>query len=399
MTGCRAACLTILLSITCLLADPPIAEARLNRFVGAEYLLEPGQAVTGQLWTAASTAKVHGTVSGDLIVAANHLVVGGRIGGDLWSVSQLASVTGMVAGDLQMAGLDRQMVSGIVGGNALILTPVAAEVTSGTCVSGDVAIAAESIILTGDVSGRAYLVGKRVTIGGRIGGNVRLIADDVVLLPGTYIGGDVTYELSGGRELVVPDAVKLCGKLIPGPSQAPADRQEKRVVSFTQRLLSQIFFLGAAVLAGIVWVLVFPAGSAGAGEVWQSSLLRCLLVGLAVLILAPVLVLSALFSVIGLPLGLAAASIYILLVVFGKLVSAYGLGVLLLSKSQLRGNAGRVLPLITGLTIIYALALIPNLGVAVWTFCTGTGMGAMVIYWYRSERTLLAGSRGERLPF
>ncbi|RKX33344.1 MAG: hypothetical protein DRP22_00520, partial [Verrucomicrobia bacterium] len=102
---------------------------------------------------------------------------------------------------------------------------------------------------------------------------------------------------------------------------------------------------------------------------------------------------------IGLPLGLAAASIYILLVVFGKLVSAYGLGVLLLSKSQLRGNAGRVLPLITGLTIIYALALIPNLGVAVWTFCTGTGMGAMVIYWYRSERTLLAGSRGERLPF
>ncbi|RKX31304.1 MAG: hypothetical protein DRP22_03930, partial [Verrucomicrobia bacterium] len=297
MTGCRAACLTILLSITCLLADPPIAEARLNRFVGAEYLLEPGQAVTGQLWTAASTAKVHGTVSGDLIVAANHLVVGGRIGGDLWSVSQLASVTGMVAGDLQMAGLDRQMVSGIVGGNALILTPVAAEVTSGTCVSGDVAIAAESIILTGDVNGRAYLVGKRVTIGGRIGGNVRLIADDVVLLPGTYIGGDVTYELSGGRELVVPDAVKLCGKLIPGPSQAPADRQEKRVVSFTQRLLSQIFFLGAAVLAGIVWVLVFPAGSAGAGEVWQSSLLRCLLVGLAVLILAPVLVLSALFSV------------------------------------------------------------------------------------------------------
>lgn len=398
MRGHGAAWGTMLLAAACLVADCPVAGARLNRFMGTDYLLEKGQTVTGQLWTAASTAELQGIVSDDLIVAANEVIIGGRIGGDLWCLSRLASITGTIAGDLHLVGLEQQTVGGPVGGNVLVLTPLAAEVTSAASVSGDVAMAAESIILTGNVKGHAYLMGKRVTVGGQIAGNLRLIAEDVVLLQGTDIGGDVIYELSGGRELLVPDGVEVHGNVRRKALRAPGARQGQRVVGTAQRLLSQAFFLAAAILVGIVWVFVFPAGSARAAAVWQSSLLRCMLVGLAVLILAPVLIFSALFSVIGFPLGLAAACIYIILLVIGKLVSAYAVGMLLLSKSQLRGNAARLLTLVAGLATIYASALIPNLGVGVWTFCTSTGMGAVLICWYRSERTFLAGSRRERVP-
>jgi len=377
-----------------LLAATATAYGRIDRFMGERYELPATGHVAGQMWVVAGTAAVQGVVGDDFLAAAHEVSLGGQVNGDLWMVCGSASVTGAVEGDVHALSLERMRIAGRIGGNLVAASGASVEISPVTTIGGDVAaVAGESLVANGRISGRAYLVARKLTVGGRIEGTLRLTADDVVLLPGTYIGGDIVYTLSSGRELVVPDGVVVAGKVRSASHPPPPPEETRRRGTWAGRFLSQFFFLGAALLTGVLWIILFPAASEGAAAAWQGSLLKSLLVGLGVLVISPVFVLSALFSLIGTPLGVAGASLYALLLVLSKPAAGFAIGSLILRRVPPSGAGQRVSCLFLGLAAIYLVALIPGLGVAIWTFATATGMGALVLYWFRSRSSFVLTSQ------
>lgn len=370
--------------VASLAAAPPAAHARINRFVGHTYSVQPGEVVSGQVWALASTVTVQGTVSDDLLAAGNEILLGGRVGGDLWAGGHGCSVTGEIAGDAFIAVLGPVLVAAPVHGNLIAGSAQAFELSRDALVGGDAAIAASTIVLAGEVRGRAFLVGNKVTISGRVADKLRLIADDVVFLPGAYIGGDVLYTSTEDRELVVPDQVTIWGEIrkVPPPMEGPGEPG----AGIASRLLNQLFYLGAALLVGLLWVGMFPATADSSVVAWQGSLLKSLAVGLGVLVLGPVFLGGLIFSVIGFPLGLAASAFYVVLLVLSKPVVGYGLGRLMLWRGRSYTFGYRLASVGVGLLVLYGTAMIPGLGVAIWTFATATGMGALILCLVRAQR-------------
>ena len=51
----------------------------------------------------------------------------------------------------------------------------------------------ENVIIEGAVSGNVRIIAQRATIGGKIDGDLSVAAQDIVILPGTLLNGNLTY--------------------------------------------------------------------------------------------------------------------------------------------------------------------------------------------------------------
>ncbi len=339
------------------------------------FRLEPGNTQTEELWLAAQSASVHGTVKDDLMVFADTIVVSGAMQSDVWALGGQSLTLLKEASVAQHARLlsQRIEVEGRIG-RSLCAAGNSIQIGTNAVIKGDAALAGENVIVSGQIGGGLKAVGVNVTLGGRIGGNVRVIADDIVVMPGAVIDGDLTYTSS--KDLFLDRKVVLGGQLIRKEIAPEAAAPETPVQDV---ILVRAFLYLCALAVALPFVGIFPHYTGRAVRLARQAGWRCLFAGFAAFCLMPMVSVFAFFTFIGIPLSILLLLNYVTMVYLSKIVVALVIGGMLLRRGGPQPFSRVFTALSLGLILYYALTAIPGAGAVVWLLTVFLGLGALVL--------------------
>lgn len=193
----------------------------------------------------------------------------------------------------------------------------------------------------------------------------------------------------GNGEIIPSEGSKVTGNVSARMPVMPGGRGDEggwSVAGLVKWFFGTLVFVAIAVLAAVF----APRQISSSARKMEESFGRSLLLGIVSVPAAIVLSVVLAISLIGIPLLLLAAPVYIAFVFFGALVAAYFLGRKVLIATG-RYHAGNALAAAVGASILSAPMLIPFVGelIVYGLAFTGAGAGAMAfLNRRRPSRTL-----------
>lgn len=323
-TPLAVCCVALLLLAT--VPAPVAADSR----TGGSVVVESGETVS-DLTVTAGTIVVRGTVEGDLEAYGGRVVVaeGGRVTGRLRATAGTVVVNGTVEGTVLAYG--GSILLGETGRVERSLGGAAGSVRVDGVVLGDVTVLAGTVTLgeTADVRGDLNYDGRLVDEGGTVRGEIRE-SGDLGLVPSVPIPGLV---------------------------------------------LSAYWFLANAAL-GAFLLVAFPRFSWAAANTIAVEPLRTTAAGLLGLVGGLLVVALALLTVVGIPLGLAAAAVLFVCCWAGAVLGRFAVGSWLLSFVD---RDDKWPSLVVGLLLVGVLVRLPVVGDAFRAVVLLAGLGTVVL--------------------
>ena len=336
-------------------------------------LLASGDIHNGWYFAGGAQIDLDGTVNGDAFIAGGVVNVRGTINGLLVAAGGEVNVTGTVTdriicagGVLRISGKTEKSL--FAAGGSIILERGAtvgeyllaggSDIQIRGVVGRDAKIGGKDLMLTGEIKGNldAGVDGFTSEGGGTVGGNLTIVAKDsgrVHVAPGTVLG---QFQLKAGKE-----------------AQAP------RTLGLTSgQMVFRILFFLSLCAAALVLSFLFPRQLASVGTIINGRPGESILVGLASLLLVPVLVIVLFVTVVGIPLGLF-LFFYICWLAF---LSQMCLGIFLGYRIfGFDGKSGWGLfgPVALGILAVHVCMLIPFVNVVVILGGLVFGVGALAI--------------------
>jgi cytoskeletal protein CcmA (bactofilin family) len=315
-------------------------------------------------------------MDGDVVVAGRDIRIAESVTGDILAAGWHVDLSAPASDDVRMAG---------------------GEVTLNAPVRGDVTVAGGDIVIgpKTTVTGRAWLSGGTVTVSGvferdlriaaqnvTIGGEVReplfIIAENVTIDPTARLLGSVTYK-SPAPATIAP------GATIGGPVKheliAKRDVEKARGVP----LVSSFFFTSHLLLVGLLVIWFVPNAADRVTAALRERPWQSLLVGFVLLVTVPVAAVILIFSILGLPLGLALGALYATAIFLAVLRTAFYVGEAEAHafKRALAIRRDHALWLVAGVVTLAVLRGIPLLGAGVMFFSVLFGLGALALAEFR----------------
>jgi cytoskeletal protein CcmA (bactofilin family) len=246
-------------------------------------------------------------------------------------------------------------------GDAVVVVTGDVTVARGETVDG-VFIASGDARVAGHVDGDVIVLKGDVLVSGRIDGDLFTADGTARLLPSAEVGGDVQY--GDERPLVSLDA-RVHGDVTKQDWPDAGD-----LFSWIGGFLVWLAVSLSLLALGALLLLVAPRAADSLYARSRERVGPTLAIGIAILIVLPLLGVIAAITVVGIPLALG---ITLALLPFGAVAyvaSAYALGRRLLGPPR-----HRMLAFLAGLAIIRLLALVPFLGFAVGLAALVWGLG------------------------
>lgn len=339
------------------------------------FRLAAGETLNRQMWLAAITADVSGAVSDDFHAFVQTARLDGVFSGSVWCVAEAVQLNGQVHQHVRLAAAEDIVAGGQIARSLMGASGGSLHLTTGCTVSGDLAAASKRVVIEGRVGGSAWLAGEEVTVSATIDGPLRIIGNDIVIMPSAVLNGDLIY--TSAKELFLDPRVTHKGRLI-RKTLTSAGKTSARMPWVMRLQLRLVQFLGA-LLVGLIWLRLSPLTLSRAVHQLAVAPWRCFFTGVAACFLfLPVILLLAV-SIIGIPLALLSTGIFLILLYVSRIATAILLGRTLL---RTRKSSSAVSPLIimtAGLLSLYILTLIPMISGGVWIVAVCAGLGALVL--------------------
>lgn len=345
-----------------------------------QYTLATNATLSAELWLSAGCITVAGQAQDDLFLlgAADTMKPDGTNGvimlegecwNDVWALGNIIELSGQVRDHARF--LARTVtVSGSIARGAWLMGS-AVHLTKTSRLDGDAWLMGENLVAEGTVHGRLTLLGQNATLAGTFGANVHVMAQDIVVLPGTRIAGNLVYR--SATELILDKDVKLDGQLVREPMPVSPSGE---LLSPMQSVVVQLWLFAAALVVGAIFFWLFPQVGRQAVAHLATSFWQCLLVGFFVLALSPMVCLLAAISLVGLPFSLLVMTALGMLMYLSKLVVAVYIGRLGLFG---RWNTGFAWAFFLGLLFLYIGASAGVAGMIVWFLIVCAGTGSLVL--------------------
>lgn len=340
-----------------------------------QFISSDAETLRDEMWISAQTITISGNALDDLFAAGSTLDLRGNFNGAVWCGGDQVIAAGRFSDNTRLAGRTTQ-VSGTLDGSLTALGNTV-KIDPSATIAKNMLCLGENVISEGTVTGNARVIAKQATLGGKIAGNVSIAAQEIVILPGTMIGGDLSY--TAPQELVLSPTVKLAGKLT--RTLAPP-------IPMLKPLGEHLSYAIAALLTGLVFCSVFPRYTAGALHLLRTARTTCLLTGVAALLLIPIIAFLLLFTFVGLPLSILLIFFYCILLYLSKIVVGLWFGALILRRKELskRNLAGT---LAAGLLIIYALTAFTAISTVAGLLVCFFGLGALLLALFKKPVLIL----------
>ncbi len=277
------------------------------------------EVIDDDLFVAGQNLVVEGTVRGDLIAAANTARIPGHVQGNLLLMAQSAEIPGRVDGSVRVAARTAT-ISGQVGRN-LDVAAQNAMVASGSRVGRDVHAAGRTVTLEGQVAGPAFVSANTATANATIGGDLRFDGNTIKLGPETRVQGDLLVRSTRPADIAQGAVVAGVTRSLPAGARHPA-----AAAGFFARLGRNLLFALALFAAGAVGLALAPRYLRTASDMLRERPGWSALWGFILLIVVPFAAALLFFTLIGIPLGIAALGVWGLALLFCSIPVALFLG-------------------------------------------------------------------------
>ena len=412
--------------------------ARAARFV-EDRTIPDGQVIDDDVFIAAETVIVDGTVNGDLFATGGRVTINGTVKGSLFVMARDVVVNGDVRGSLYGMGASIEVgPSARVARNGF-LCGYSIEAEAGSTIGRDLYVGAYQAFLRGNVEGDVAAGLGALEVDGVIGGDLKAdvgAPGDQPVSPFWFGPGEWPAAVSPGLR-IGPEAV-IGGELVytsPEPQdeaiesrpaggivhRTPVPTERDRVSQVPPRT-GFIWLIGHWILArfrdlltllvlGLLALWLLPSFFRETADRGRAEPLPALLWGLVTLVMGclAAAVIAGVILVVGLLLGLVtfgglagtvyglgfsslgfAFTVFVLLIVYGsKLVVAYLAGDWLLGHLSPQATERPIWPLLLGVLLYVVLRAVPILGWLIGLLVTLLGLGAIWLWlrdWYRSTR-------------
>lgn len=339
----------VVFAVGVLVGSVPVVAAQSETGVGGGIVVSEGETVTSLEGVAGSVLVEDGaTVTGDVSAVSGDVRIEGTVEGDVSGAAGSVQITGDVGGD----------VSGGAG----------------------TVIIAEGATVGGSLSAGAGTVG----IDGTVEADVTAGAETITLGEAATVGGDLRY---GGTLEGNTDAV--AGEITHDPAIGPSTLET--IQPFTEWVFA-LYALLLNLLLGAALLVFFPRFSNGVATRVADDPVRTGLVGVAVVVGMPLLLVVFAITVIGIPVTIAGAFLFALLAWIGLVYGRFAVAAWVLSLIRVDN---RWLALIAGMVGGALFVQVPYLGslgnLLIWLL----GLGALAVGLYSRRWQSGTGPRRE----
>lgn len=327
---------------------------------------------------AGASVDIDATVSGTVEAAGAAVTINGDITGGVRASGAMVDVQGKVAGSAEAAGAVVRFDTEAGGDVSLVGASI--EVGAGSRVDGDFWAAGASVTVAGTITGATEIYAAAVVFGATAANSVSISAENVFIDADANITGDLIVQ--SDTEPVIADGATISGQV-----RLEEPRSFWVLPSWLWGVIMAVVLAAGAVLAAMILLLL------GRGT-FEESLDKAAfhpissgLIGLASLVVIPVLAALLLASVIGISFGIALIAVLPFLFVAGHATVAACIGVWIFDRSGGPRSVGQLIVYaIAGAVIVAIVWLIPWIGGIVAGIATLIGLGAYL-------RTLTARMR------
>lgn len=320
--------------------------------------------------------KVATPVFGDLLAAGGRVSIEREVGAD-------AAVAGGAVDVLAPIGQDLRVAAGTVNidrnvGGELVAVGGKISVADSATIAGSAWLAGSDVSLAGKVGEDAKVFGTRIVLSGEIGGDAQLYGQDIRLLAGTKINGNLSY--ASPHPLFLDPSAQVLGTVMHRPM--PRHWNGAHDGTYALAWLHPVFVL-SMLATGTLLFWLLPNAIRGVERALREYPLRSLLTGLALLFAVPPVAVLFMVTVIGIPLGLSLLMLYPLMLLLGYLAAAFFIGrraADAMKQPQQLGVGRQALFLALALIMLNLIVLIPFLGGMVVFALLATGIGSWAVW-------------------
>jgi len=364
-----------------LLIHPPLVQAMEFRSSDQTVTVGPGETIVGSLFATGQTVQIDGVVEGDVYCAGKTILVKGSIGGDVICAGQMVEVDGTVAGSVRVAG-QTVVLNGYIGRNVTGLGQTIS-VGSASTVNGDVISAGQTITLGGVVRQGLAAAGDTVLVNGTIGGDTNFAVNRLQLGETAKISGKLTYESE--KDAVIATGASV-GTIVKQPMrknreswQNPREKLPKLLGAMRKPWpVSAVGSIITFFLLSVVFIFLFPGKTERVVDAIAASPARSVIMGLLAFVITPIVFVTLVITIIGIPLAILLILLFALMVFVSKLFVALWVGRKIQSLFMKKKGENWYLGAAIGVTVSYLVFHLPYVGWLVSFIAVLIGMGGMV---------------------
>ncbi len=371
-------------ALVALLAVPIVSFAATFK-AGDHYTLRSNETVEGNFYSAGGNVTIDGTVNGDLVAAGGNVIVTGTVNDDVMIVGGDVDLDGTVNGDVR-----------IIGGNIKIRGTVKGEVTvaggsvmfiSTSKSEKDVMIAGGEVSIAGEIMGDLTVRSGQAVVSGHLAksANIR-VGEKLTLASGAVIDGGLNYKAP--KEVIKEEGSQVKGETKFEKSEDHRQAQNDARKGFLALL--GIWFLIKLVSMTIAGILLVYFGKNYVQEMLDRTLMgfgKEAFRGFLFLIITPIAALVLCLTLIGIVPGFMLLILYVLLVIFAKVLTGILLGTVLerlFNKAVVQPVSWKTV--VGGNVVLAVVAFIPILGWLTVAIFFVAALGGWVEYVYSKLR-------------
>ncbi len=326
-------------------------------FTGASPVLRSGEKVSikddqvtdDDLYISGDYVNFSGSALSDVLVSGTKISFSGKVGEDLLAAGFQIYSDGKVSGDFRAAAFEVDL-SGQVDGDVFVLANIV-RIKPTAKIAGDLIVYGGKVEVEGEVGGD--IVGRvdYLSIDNKVGGNVAVSVNNLILHDGAKVSGDVKY--TSNKLLIRNSNYNVEGKIIHNSPVIKDTENEIRSVTMTGLVV--LFFV-------LVWYLLFRKSLDSVLGYMEHNWFTSLFLGIAILFLFPVLITFMLLTVIGLPLAVALLLLYLLVLLLAIMFIPIVLGkytIMLLSRKK-KNDSISLFTILIGVVSLMILTLLPS---------------------------------------
>lgn len=344
---------------------------------GASVMPEATSSAPVNTYVARSQVDITKPLPADLVTAGGTVDVSAPVNGEVLAAGGTVTVREGAAGDVRIAGL-RTTVTGNVGGDVA----AAGGTVRINANARNIYAAGASVDVEG-AAGNVTIYGANVFLSGTYDGNVTVVATNRFTLgDNTHIHGVLKYRAPSELSMPAGAAIDGGAQYSGAPAYIPTYQQAHQYAIIGLILFFVVRLLSGMIVAGLIAGL-FPSFteqvSARILTPDPIGILRLVLIGLAVIVLTPLLCLLLLVSFAGAGLAFLLLALYALLALLAYAFAGIVFGAFLRLTLLYRINGVTELSwqdAVLGTICLHIVGLIPYVGLAVTVLlslaCAGT---------------------------
>lgn len=190
-------------------------------FVSTEiYRLPAGEVITDDVYIAANTIYIDGTIDGDLIAVGNYVEISGIVTKDAIIAAAEINIRGAIQDDARL-GAARIMISGTIGDDLLMAAgggaggfpfPIGRRTVEqgirlgkSARIGGDVVLGAGEALVDGAIAGDLLAAAGSLVLAAEVAGAAQLDVEQLVVLDAARVAGTLRY--TSAEQVPIPEAV------------------------------------------------------------------------------------------------------------------------------------------------------------------------------------------------